>query len=289
MKYIVNVSGGLTSYEALRRTIERHGKESVAAYFADVRGLNPTSEEHSGEDEDVYRFIADQERLFGITIHRVIEHRDIWQVMFDERFMTLMIPGKGIIAPCSKILKREAIEREVARNHADERITHVYGMDWSEPHRMQRLVEEHAPMPVWFPLAERPYVDKCHIAAQLEAIGIAPPRMYKAGFEHANCGGFCVKAGQAHFANLLRWYPERYRYHEEMEQKFRQHVGKDVAILKDRRGGGKRPMTLREFRERIEAGGEYDQTEWGGCGCFASGAIQARMDELIMQADVEVS
>lgn len=28
---------------------------------------------------------------------------------------------------------------------------------------------------------------------------------------------------------------------------------KDVAILVDRRGGGVRPMTLREFRERLEA------------------------------------
>ena len=37
MKYIVNVSGGLTSFEALRRTIEPHGKENTHAYFADTK------------------------------------------------------------------------------------------------------------------------------------------------------------------------------------------------------------------------------------------------------------
>jgi len=42
-----------------------------------------------------------------------------------------------------------------------------------------------------------------------------------------------------------------------------------VAILRDRRGGTTRPMTLREFRERIQAQPDlFDADEWGGCGCF---------------------
>ena len=65
MKYIVNVSGGLTSFEALRRTIERHGKENTHAIFADT----------SIEDEDLYRFLDDQERYFDITIERVKDGR----------------------------------------------------------------------------------------------------------------------------------------------------------------------------------------------------------------------
>lgn len=38
MRYIVSVSGGLGSTEALKRTIETRGKENVAAVFADVKG-----------------------------------------------------------------------------------------------------------------------------------------------------------------------------------------------------------------------------------------------------------
>src|SRR5690606_21573486 len=62
----------------------------------------------------------------------------------------------------------------------------------------------------------------------------------------------------------------RYLYHERREQELRDFLGKDVAILLDRRGGGARPMTLREFRERLEADDkQLDLNEWGGCGCFS--------------------
>ena len=55
----------LTSFEALRRTIERHGKENTHAIFADT----------SIEDEDLYRFLNDQKRYFCITIERVKDVR----------------------------------------------------------------------------------------------------------------------------------------------------------------------------------------------------------------------
>lgn len=59
-----------------------------------------------------------------------------------------------------------------------------------------------------------------------------------------------------------------YLQHEAEEEQTRQHLGKDVAILRDRRGGKTKPMTLKQFRERLEAGGEHDRFAWGGCGCF---------------------
>ena len=120
-------------------------------------------------------------------------------------------------------------------------------------------------------MCEPPYVSKEEMLEQLNREGIETPRLYKMGFPHNNCGGFCVKAGQAHFANLLRKLPERYRYHEEQENKFRAHVGKDVSILKDRRGGTVKPLTLTELRERIQRQEELDLNEWGGCGCALDG------------------
>jgi hypothetical protein len=38
-------------------------------------------------------------------------------------------------------------------------------------------------------------------------------------------------------------------------------------VMRDRRGGQSRPMTMKEFRERIEAGAVHDRHDWGGCGC----------------------
>jgi hypothetical protein len=104
---------------------------------------------------------------------------------------------------------------------------------------------------------------------ELRARGIEPPRQYRMGFSHANCGGFCIKGGHGHFALLLQHFPARFAYHEAKEQELRAHLGKDVSILTDRAGGlGKKPMTLKDFRARVEAGFEFDQFDLGACNCF---------------------
>jgi len=272
VKYIVNVSGGLTSFEALRRCLERHGKANTVAIFADTKI----------EDEDLYRFLDDQERLFGISIIRLADGRTPWEVMKDKRAITMQQ-----MAPCSKILKRELIDRYIAEHFRDTEYTSVFGMDWTELHRVERLTRALAPNPVWFPLTEAPYPDKCLIAKQCEdQWGIRPPRLYELGFTHNNCGGGCVKAGQAHWAHLWRTLPDRYLLWEAKEQEIREYLGKDISILKDRRGGRARPLTLRSFRKRLESGKGYDRMDWGGCGCFAQ-TPQLRMDSLILASSVK--
>lgn len=276
MKYIVNVSGGLTSFEALRRTIERYGVEHTHPVFADTLA----------EDPDLYRFLSDQERYFGITFHRAVEGRTPWQVMKDEGYITMHYPG-GTVAPCSRILKREIIDSQISVLYQPGEYTRVFGYEWTEVNRMEDLREAVAPHPVWFPLNEPPYVDKCHISNFLESVGIAVPQMYTDGFEHNNCGGECVKAGQAHWAHLYFTRPERYLHAEEKEEEIREHLGKDISILKDRRGGTAKPMTLRAFRLRLEAGDtDYDKDDWGGCGCFAPIA-QSRMNEMLLVTSVK--
>ena len=255
MYYIVNVSGGLTSYEALRRTIARHGAENTRAVFADTRI----------EDADLYRFLGDTERHLGITIERIADGRTPFDVWHDERAITL--PNGAV--PCSNVLKRDVINAWMAT--ISEPYTLVFGMDWSETHRMDRLRLRYNPTPVWFPLAEKPYLMKDDIAAQLRAEGIESPRLYGEGFAHNNCGGGCVKAGQAQWAHLLKTRPDTYAMWEAEEERLRVALGKDVSILNDRRGGGpRRPLTLAAFRERVECGGSYDRNSWGGCGCFVN-------------------
>jgi hypothetical protein len=273
MIYLVNVSGGLTSFEALKRTLDRHGKENTHAYFADTLI----------EDWDLYRFLMDQERFFGIKIERIVDGRTPWQVMKDQRCITMQS-----MAPCSKILKREAIDSVVASRYAIGTYTRVFGYEWHEIDRMERLAASIAPDLAWFPLAEKPYVDHCHISNYLESIEIAVPRLYTLGFQHNNCGGGCVKAGQAHWAHLLYTLPETYALWERQEEKIRQYLKKDISILKDRRGGRPKPMTLKAFRLRLEAGDtDYDKEDWGGCGCFAPTA-QLRMDDFMLAADVKM-
>jgi hypothetical protein len=251
---VVMMSGGVTSWAAARRWADQHGTRGMVLLFADTMT----------EDEDLHRFLPQAAATIGVPITRLADGRDIWEVMFDERFL-----GNSRIDPCSKILKRQLLRRWVETHCNPATAVIVLGLDWTEGDRLVTSRQRWAPWQVAFPLANPPYKSKNQHLDDLRAAGIDPPRLYRMGFSHNNCGGFCIKAGQGQFAKLLAAMPERYAYHERREQELREHLGQDVAILRDREGGSTRPLTLREFRQRREAGEQCDLFDIGGCGCVA--------------------
>lgn len=176
--------------------------------------------------------------------------------------------GNSRFPLCSVILKREVLDAWRKANCVEFDTTVYIGIDWTESHRLEQTRDA---LPEWrieAPMCEEPLWDKCKMLDELRRLGIRPPRLYEMGFPHNNCGGFCVKAGQAHFAHLLKMMPERYAFHEAKEESVRQRTGKDYSILNDRSGDGKKKtLTLRRLRERIEAGESFDRHDWGGCGC----------------------
>jgi len=253
-------SGGLGSFGAAHRVIEAHGKEGITLLFTDTLI----------EDEDLYRFLDDTELHFGVPVTRIKDGRDPWRVFNEVRFL-----GNTRIDPCSRILKRELADRWLVENCDPSSTTVHLGIDWTEQHRFDdgkgggaRLRYQRNGWRAEAPLCQPPYLWRSRLYAMLETVGIKPPRLYAMGFVHNNCGGFCIKAGQGHFALLLKTMPERYRLHEEEELALVEKLGAEVAILRDRRGGKTRPMTLRDFRLRIEAKQAIDEDEIGGCGCF---------------------
>lgn len=269
MNHVVMFSGGVGSWAAAKRVVERHGAENLTLLFTDTLI----------EDEGLYRFLepaaANVFRNMPPNLVRLAEGRTPWQVFFDERFL-----GNSRIDPCSKILKREMADRWLVEN-CDPTSTVVYvGIDWTEKHRFDdgeggglRVRRAAQGWRYEAPMTEPPYLTKQDMLAWLAAEGIAVPRLYGMGFPHHNCGGFCCKAGQGAMALLLRVMPKRYAQHEEKEEEFRVFIGRDVSMMTDRTGDGvKKPLTMRALRERIEAGGQIDLFEFGGCGCFVDEA-----------------
>jgi 3'-phosphoadenosine 5'-phosphosulfate sulfotransferase (PAPS reductase)/FAD synthetase len=250
---VVMFSGGVGSWATAQRVAERVGTEGMTLLFADTLM----------EDEDLYRFIDEAAGDVGAPLVKIADGRNIWQVFRDERFL-----GNTRVDPCSKILKRNLLRRWL-EEHCDPATTVVYlGIDWTEAHRFTSAKKRWAPWTVEAPLCEKPYIDKRDALATLRLRGIRPPRLYEMGFPHNNCGGGCVKAGQAQFARLLQQLPDRYAEWERNEEELRQELG-DVAILRDRTDGTTKPLTLADLRRRIEASQEIDTFDWGGCGCVA--------------------
>lgn len=263
MKHVVMWSGGITSWATARHVIDQHGTENVTLLFADT----------NAEDEDLHRWNREAAAQLGMELVRVADsqERDPWQVFEDKRWL-----GNTRIAQCSHVLKQEPCRDWLTANTAPGDTVLYVGIDWSETHRIPAVRKGWEPWQVEFPLTEPPYRDKEQWFAEASTVGLHRPRLYDLGFAHNNCGGACVKGGQAQWARLLEVFPERYARVEAHEEKMRRLLGKDVAILRDRRGGTTKPLTLAALRERIENRKQdqpdlfslVDTQDEGGCGCF---------------------
>lgn len=242
MKHVVFLSGGAGSYIAAKRVIEKHGKDDVILLFQDVLI----------EDEDLYTFLSQVESFLGIPITRIAEGRTPWEVYVQQRML-----GNAFQDPCSRILKRETALRWIKERFSPDECRLYVGIDMWEQHRITAIENRWKPYMISSPLLEKPYLMKADMRKIIREDGLIDQRLYQMGFEHSNCGGWCIKAGMNQFALLLEKWPERYAEFEKKEQEVIDALGKKVTVMADRRkdngkNGQKVPITLKEFRERKE-------------------------------------
>lgn len=261
MKHIVFFSGGIGSFYAAQRVINKYGKENTLLLFTDTLI----------EDEDLYRFIEEASRKLGAELVSIADGRTPWEVAKDKRF----IPNSRI-AQCSHVLKQQLSKKYIKENFEPDECILYLGIDWTEIHRKKAPTKNWAPYQVEFPMCEEPYMTKVDMLEDMEKnVKIEIPRLYKLGFSHNNCGGFCFRAGIGHFKNLLDKMPERYKFHEAKEEEMRQFLERDdISILRRVRNGVKYNLTLKELREELESQ-EVQLTldellDHGGCGCFVN-------------------
>lgn len=254
MKHLVQFSTGAASAEVAWRVVAEYGADAVTLLTADTMV----------EDADNWRFAQQVVDALGCEWVRLADGRTPMQAGRDHR----CVPSNRM-AVCSRVLKRELLDRWRGE-HCDPADTIVYlGYDWTEPHRVEAARRHWAPWTVDCPLTRPPYLWKQQILDLFRQRGIEPPRLYGYGFAHANCGGACVRGGQAQWSLLLQVNRTRYLEWEGEEETTRAMLGKDVAILRDRTDGDLQPLPLRVFRERIEAQPSmFDADDWGACGCL---------------------
>lgn len=263
MRRVVMTSGGVTSWATARRVADAHGTGDLTLLFADTLQ----------EDEDLHRFLADVERDIGVPVTRVCDGRTPRQVDVDRRWLS-----NSQVAQCSYYLKILPCRRWLEAN-CDPAETALYvGLDFSEMHRVEANRRLWAPWSAQYPLLNPPYIDKIGWYPELRRRGIEPPRLNRMGFPHNNCGGACVRGGQAQWAHLLDVFPARFAAAEAHEQRMRAMLDADVAYLRDRTGGVTKPLPLTVLRSRVEVSQAsrpalFDDMDWGGCGCFTDAAV----------------
>lgn len=253
--HIVNFSGGVCSWCATKRVIERHPNENIVLLFADT----------NMEDEDLYRFLDDSESYFGIPITRIADGRTPWQVFEDVKLI-----GSYFADPCSRILKRELLIKWIEDNYVPRSTVIHYGMDWTELPRFERVKEIRKPWDCRAYMTEKPLLSKSEMIKEVESAGIRAPRLYGLGFAHNNCGGFCIKSGSANFALLLHELPERYKWHEQQEKRIMplQKLSNHTILKRRNKDGEYVDMTMEEFRKRIyKYNLKFSPNACTGCGC----------------------
>jgi hypothetical protein len=262
VKHIVQFSTGVASAEVAWRVVAEHGPADVVLLTADTRV----------EDEDNWRFGREVADRLGCEWVILADGRTPMQAGRDRK----CVPNNRR-AVCSQILKRELLDGYRAAHYDPAGCVSYIGYDWTEPHRVEAARKHWAPWAVECPLTRPPYLWKEQILALFRERGIEPPRLYEHGFPHANCGGACVRAGQAQWALLLQVNRPRYLEWEAEENLSREVLGKDVSILREQARGIKRPLPLATFRQRLDSQPSlFDADDWGACGCDMLGTRQER-------------
>jgi hypothetical protein len=267
VKHLVQFSTGAGSAEVAWRVVAEHGPADAVLLTADTLV----------EDGDNWRFADEVAGRLGVPITRLADGRTPMQAGRDAR----VVPNNRM-AVCSRVLKRDLLRAYMETNF-DPADSIVYlGFDWSETHRLDAARPHWHPWTISAPLIQPPYLGKPEMLDLWRERGIEPPRLYAQGFAHANCGGACVRGGQAQWELLLRVNRPRYLEWEAEENTSRDLLGKDVSILRDRIGGGVTPLTLRRFREGLDSQPSlFDADDWGACGCTDSFVGQTPPPEAI--------
>lgn len=237
MNHVISISSGLSSAVMAERVLSKYPDAYVV--FMDTLI----------EDEDNYRFL--DEWLEGFEPRNYIhlgDGRNPLEVFEDRQ----IIPNQKI-APCTFELKIKLF-RDWLESLAGESTVYI-GFDYEEMHRCDATTAAYneAGYEVDYPLLWKPLMSTNYARHSRREWGIEPPRMYAMGYGHANCGGCCVKQGQADWLRTLSHFPERFSRYEAWEEEARKRHG-DYAFLRDQSGGSVKPLPLSELRKRWEEG-----------------------------------
>ena len=214
--------------------------------------------------------LRDQAAIAIPELTWLVEGRDPWEVFRDERFL-----GNSRVDPCSRIIKRQHLDKWRDAHFDSDTDVLCIGIGPHEAHRYHGLKARmdkagwryEAPLLGTF---EGEVYRGGDPLRYLDDAGIDRPRLYRLGYTHNNCGGFCIKAGIGHYQNRLREQPERFAYDAMMEGKLAAFLGREVSMLTDRSGdGAKKPMTLTRFEEAYGRQTDFEFTPGdSGCGCM---------------------
>lgn len=117
-------------------------------------------------------------------------------------------------AKCTQILKKRV--RKEWEQKQTEPLIYVWGMDYNERNRAERLIETMDWCGHEFPLIDR-QLTKAEAHGMCQSLGVKRPAMYDLGYSNNNCIG-CVKGGKGYWNKIRIDFPEVFKARAKMER-----------------------------------------------------------------------
>lgn len=260
-KIICSLGGGFTSSALMPRLLlDKYSKENIEFVNCALPNEHP----------DMWRLFDAVEQKLGIQVKYIAYHpeskfqiinkadRNNREKLFTpfDIFVQQGFIGNSRNDPCSRMLKREVVFNYVKQNYASDQCVIAVGIHYDEFERSVAISEnwQDKGYEVIFPALDRSSPSKDEQNRLMREWYGVEIDLYQHGFEHNNCGGACVKAGQRQWAMLWVHYPEVYQEWEELEQKWNITWGEirgEHTILRLQRKGERQYISLKDFRETI--------------------------------------
>lgn len=164
------------------------------------------------QHEDTLRFLSDCEKWFNKKIEIIQSPlKSVNNACLKASFVN---GPRG--ASCTRLLKIRVRKEWEMENGSD--YTYVWGYDYAEPHRAERMSNELLPLNDHiYPLLEN-LIDKQAAHGILDKAGIKRPYMYELGYPNNNCIG-CIKGGGGYWNKIKIDFPDVFKSRCELERK----------------------------------------------------------------------
>lgn len=153
------------------------------------------------QHSDSIRFIKDCEKILKTSV-RILKspYMSVENVIKQFQYINGVYGAK-----CTQILKKR-VRKEWESEHKNYDITYVWGLDFNEKKRAERLNESMPEFNHEYPLIDR-CLTKQDAHAILDRLGIRRPAMYDLGYQNNNCVG-CVKGGMGYWNKIRKDFPD---------------------------------------------------------------------------------
>jgi hypothetical protein len=196
LKTVAWFSAGVSSAVAIKLAVN----EIDEIYYIHIDDQHP----------DSLRFINDCKWWFGKPV--IILQSPLKSVYYACGSVRYLSGVAG--AACTRLLKKR-VRQEWELEQTD-KLRYVWGMDYNEKDRADRLYETMPEQDHLFPLIDRK-MSKSQAHEIMKASKIKRPAMYDLGYHNNNCVG-CVKGGMGYWNKIRVDFPEVFKARSELER-----------------------------------------------------------------------